>query len=101
MRWRPATCPSRTSSRVPGPDRSSRRNPMAVFRILSLDGGGIMGAFTASVLATFEEATGKKIVDHFDLITGTSTGGLIAIALGLGASAEKVCNFYTERGPAI
>jgi patatin-like phospholipase/acyl hydrolase len=74
---------------------------VATFRILSLDGGGIMGAFTASVLASFEEATGKAIVDHFDLITGTSTGGLIAIALGMGASAEKVLGFYKERGPEI
>jgi hypothetical protein len=47
------------------------------FRILSLDGGGIMGAFAASALATFEHATGRRIVEHFDLITGTSTGGIM------------------------
>jgi patatin-like phospholipase/acyl hydrolase len=35
------------------------------FRILSLDGGGIMGAFAASVLATLEKNTGKKVVDHW------------------------------------
>ena len=40
------------------------------FRILSLDGGGTMGAFSASALATFEHVTGQRIVDHFDLITG-------------------------------
>jgi uncharacterized protein len=74
---------------------------MPTFRILCLDGGGIMGAFTASVLATFEDRTGKRIIEHFDLITGTSTGGLIAIALGMGASAEKVLSFYQERGPEI
>jgi patatin-like phospholipase/acyl hydrolase len=44
------------------------------FRILSLDGGGITGAFAASALATFEEATGRRVVEHFDLITGSSTG---------------------------
>jgi patatin-like phospholipase/acyl hydrolase len=38
------------------------------FRILSLDGGGIMGAFAASALATFERATGRRVVDHFDFI---------------------------------
>ena len=38
------------------------------FRILSLDGGGLIGAFSASVLATMERATGQKIVEHFDLI---------------------------------
>jgi patatin-like phospholipase/acyl hydrolase len=71
------------------------------FRILSLDGGGIMGAFSASVLATFEEHTGKAIVDHFDLITGTSTGGIIAVGLAMGASAADVCRFYQADGPAI
>ncbi|MDR3634481.1 MAG: CBASS cGAMP-activated phospholipase [Isosphaeraceae bacterium] len=71
------------------------------FRILSLDGGGIMGAFPASVLATFERSTGKRIVDHFDLITGTSTGGIIAIGLALGASAEEICRFYRNEGLAI
>lgn len=74
---------------------------MGTFRILSLDGGGIMGAFSASALATFEEATGQVIVDHFDLITGTSTGGLIAIALAMGASVQKVLGFYKDRGPEI
>jgi uncharacterized protein len=71
------------------------------FRVLSLDGGGIMGAFTASVLAAFEEGTQQRIVEHFDLITGTSTGGLIAIALGMGASTEKILSFYRDKGPKI
>ncbi len=71
------------------------------FRILSFDGGGIMGAFAASALATVERTTGKRIVEHFDLITGTSTGGIIAIGLAMGASAEDVCKFYETRGPQI
>jgi hypothetical protein len=71
------------------------------FRILSLDGGGIMGAFAASTLATFERETGRRIVDHFDLIAGTSTGGIIAIALAMGQTAEQVCRFYENDGPQI
>ena len=59
------------------------------YRILSLDGGGIMGAFSAAVLATFEKVAGRRIVEHFDLITGTSTGGIIAIGLAMGASPRK------------
>ncbi|MGH7174016.1 MAG: CBASS cGAMP-activated phospholipase [Gemmataceae bacterium] len=72
-----------------------------MFRILTLDGGGIMGAFTASVLASLEKATGRRIADHFDLIAGTSTGGLIAIALGMGKSASEIQDFYRIEGPKI
>ena len=80
---------------------SDEANPPQPFRILSLDGGGIMGAFAASALATFERATGKTIADHVDLITGTSTGGIIAIGLAMGASAEEIKRFYETEGPKI
>lgn len=70
-------------------------------RVLALDGGGIKGAFSASVLATLEESTGKRCIDHFDLITGTSTGGIIAIGLGLGLTAAEIRDFYERRGPTI
>lgn len=73
----------------------------ASFRILALDGGGLKGAFTASVLATWEDLIKLRIVDHFDLIAGTSTGGIIAIGLGLGLSAQQILNFYRNRGPVI
>jgi hypothetical protein len=71
------------------------------FRILSLDGGGIMGAFAASALASFERETGRRIVEHFDLITGTSTGGIIAIGLAMGAAAAEICEFYEKEGATI
>src|SRR5205809_814186 len=72
-----------------------------MFRILSLDGGGIKGTFSAAALAALEEATGKRCVEHFDLITGTSTGGIIAIGLGLELSAREIVEFYEEHGPDI
>ena len=71
------------------------------FRILSLDGGGLKGAFTAAALASWEKQTGLKIVDHFDLIAGTSTGGILAIGLGLGLSGRQMLDFYRERGATI
>lgn len=71
------------------------------FRILALDGGGLKGAFTASALATWEKQTGLRIVDHFDLIAGTSTGGILAIGLGLGLSGQEMLDFYRRRGPVI
>src|SRR6516165_9631952 len=74
---------------------------MNPFRILSLDGGGIKGAFTASVVAALEEDTGKAAADYFDLITGTSTGGIVALGLGLGLSAKEVMEFYRQQGPTI
>ena len=74
---------------------------MRRFRILSLDGGGVKGTFTASFLAELERMTGKRVADYFDLITGTSTGGIIAIALGLGVGTEEILGFYERDGPAI
>ena len=66
---------------------------IALFRILSLDGGGMMGAFAASALATFEKEMGRRFVEHFNLITGTSTGGLLASDPAMGASAEEIRRF--------
>jgi len=71
------------------------------FRILALDGGGIKGMFTAAVLAAWERETKLKIVDHFDLIAGTSTGGILALGLGLGMSAADMVQFYRDKGKII
>lgn len=76
-------------------------NGIGRFQILSLDGGGIKGIFAAALLAKIEEDTGRSIVDHFDLIAGTSTGGIIAIALGLGMRPAEIVAFYEEHGPYI
>ncbi|MFB6272729.1 MAG: patatin-like phospholipase family protein [Salinibacter sp.] len=70
-------------------------------RILTIDGGGIKGTFPASFLATVEEATGKSVADYFDLIVGTSTGGIIALGLGLEWPASDLLDFYEEYGPQI
>ena len=70
-------------------------------RILSIDGGGILGTFPAAFLAELENHLEKPIGCYFDLIVGTSTGGIIAIALGLGHTASEILDFYTEYGPKI
>lgn len=70
-------------------------------KILSIDGGGIKGVFPAAFLAVVEETTGKKISDYFDLIVGTSTGGIIALGLGMGFSAREILEFYEELGPDV
>jgi patatin-like phospholipase/acyl hydrolase len=71
------------------------------FQILVLDGGGFRGMFSAAVLARLEEDLGTSIVDHFDLIAGTSTGGIIALGLGLGLPPRRILDFYIEHGPRI
>lgn len=71
------------------------------FQILSLDGGGIKGLFSAAFLAKLEQDLNINIVDHFDLIVGTSTGGIIALGLGLGLSPKDLVEFYFNKGSRI
>lgn len=71
------------------------------FQILSLDGGGIKGLFSAAVLAFLEDDLNVRVTDHFDLITGTSTGGIIALGLGMGMRPREIVQFYVEHGGAI
>jgi uncharacterized protein len=73
----------------------------SAYKILSLDGGGIRGVFPAAFLAKLEEHVDKPIGSYFDLIAGTSTGGIIAIGLGLGLSAKDILKLYEDQGPAI
>lgn len=70
---------------------------------MSLDGGGICGIYGASLLARIEaEITGgKPIAEYFDTIAGTSTGGILALALGLGISAKQIENLYKTDGKEI
>jgi patatin-like phospholipase/acyl hydrolase len=72
-----------------------------IYKILSLDGGGIRGAFPAAFLAKLEEQIGAPVASYFDLIAGTSTGGIIAIGLGLGIPTRDVLKLYEEQGAEI
>ena len=76
--------------------RSTRRELMpwssdTEFRILSIDGGGIRGIFPAAILAWLERncLAGDRIGNYFDLIAGTSTGGVIGLGLGAGLPASR------------
>jgi patatin-like phospholipase/acyl hydrolase len=71
------------------------------FKILSLDGGGLKGLFTAKFLVDLEADLEIRVADYFDLITGTSTGAIIAIAIGLRVPAADILKFYREKGPKI
>lgn len=70
-------------------------------RILCIDGGGIKGVMPAAYLAYIEEKLGISVADHFDLIAGTSTGGIIALGLGMGVSPAEILKLYREKGATI
>ncbi len=70
-------------------------------KILTIDGGGIKGIFAASFLAELEEKCCCRICDYFDMISGTSTGGIIAAALAIGIPANTVLELYLRNGRDI
>ena len=72
-------------------------------RVLSIDGGGIRGLIPAVVLTEIEERSGKRIWELFDLIAGTSTGGILACALCAPdpLPAEQLVGLYEDEGPKI
>ena len=73
------------------------------FRILAIDGGGIKGILPAAILAECERRflSGRSAAGYFDLIAGTSTGGIIALGLGAGMRAEEVLQIYLRHGAKI
>lgn len=78
-------------------------------KILALDGGGIRGIIPAKILDTIEKRLGEPIAKHFDLITGTSTGGILALGLTVPGddatmpkfAASELVDLYTTRGRDI
>ena len=95
----PADEPS-TTLRAPGDEA-----PKA---LLSLDGGGMRGAFTLGVLGVLEsrlaQAAGRPhlvLSDYFDFIGGTSTGAIIATGLSLGWSVDTLKEKYRRLGEVV
>ena len=75
------------------------------FHVLSLDGGGSMGAYALGALTEVEailRSTRKKgLVETFDLIYGTSTGAIIGSMIALGEPVEKIWEHYRQLAPAV
>lgn len=93
---------SADANEIKGLDRTKgSSSPRKTFRILSIDGGGIKGIYPARILQHIEEQYDIKIADQFDMICGTSTGGLIALALSIEKPASEIVSFYQENGPII
>lgn len=84
--------------RVPQAWPANRR-----FRILSIDGGGIRGIFPAAILAGLERryTSGVSVASYFDLVAGTSTGGILALGMGAGYTAANLLELYARRGGEV
>lgn len=79
-----------------------------LIKVLSIDGGGIKGIIPATVLAYIEQRTGKPTSALFDLIAGTSTGGILALGSTMPGvdgdpayTAEEGIAFYVQDGPVV
>lgn len=76
-------------------------------KVLTLDGGGVRGYLTAKILFNLETLLNRRnnqsinIGQRFDLLVGTSTGGIIASALAIGKSAQEVFKLYEKLIPKV
>ena len=104
---RPRSSPSSPSTARP---LESLPGPMShsPFRVLSLDGGGMRGAYTATYLATvaqgFARQRGVRELDlgsAFDLVVGTSVGGIVACALAAGIPLTELVELFRSSGPRV
>ena len=76
-------------------------------KVLAIDGGGIRGIIPAVILSELQKRLGKELWQAFDLIAGTSTGGIIALGIGTTCnkggpySPDQLVGMYVQNGPAI
>ena len=70
-------------------------------RVLSLAGGGFLGLYTAVVLEALEARAGEPLARRFDLLAGTSIGGLLGLALAYEIPMARLVRLFTEHGSAV
>ncbi|MBL0946457.1 MAG: patatin-like phospholipase family protein [Hydrogenophaga sp.] len=75
--------------------------PKRVIHVLALSGGGFRALYSATVLAELEAAFGRPLARHFDLICGTSAGGLLALGLGQEIPAVELKSLFEQQGSRI
>lgn len=71
------------------------------YHVLALSGGGYRGLYTATVLAELETALGRPIASYFDLICGTSAGGMLAMGLASEIPAQELKVLFENDGNRI
>ena len=78
-----------------------QRPPFDRHAKLSQAGGGFLGLYTAAVLAALEAEVGEPLGRRFDLIAGTSIGGVLALVLAFEIPMSRLVALFTEFGPAV
>ena len=83
-------------------DRLEAKGPR---KLLAIDGGGIRGVLSLSILAKIEnllitesKRPDYRLADYFDYVAGTSTGGIIAACVAMGMSVAEILAFYVDNG---
>lgn len=71
------------------------------YHVLALSGGGYRGLYTATVLSELEAALGRPIASHFDLICGTSAGGMLALGLAAEMPAADLKALFVDDASRI
>jgi patatin-like phospholipase/acyl hydrolase len=80
---------------------------MSTYRILTLDGGGFRGVLSAIILQAVEESLQAKfgpeyrLNEYFDLVSGTSTGSILAAGIALGMEVKTLLALYKQHGARI
>ena len=72
-----------------------------IYRVLSIDGGGMKGLFSAYFMKQFcldAGIAGNKLYEHFDIIAGTSIGGIQALAYASGYSPDDMIQLFLDLG---
>lgn len=71
------------------------------YHLLSLAGGGFLGLYTVKVLEMLEARAGIPLARHFDLLAGSSIGGLLALALAFELPMARISQLFCQRGPEV
>lgn len=71
------------------------------FKILALSGGGYLGVYTAALLTSLEDRLGAPLAKHFDLVAGTSVGGILAVGLGFELPMARMLDIFLKHGTQV
>ncbi|PYD28863.1 CBASS cGAMP-activated phospholipase [Pseudomonas syringae] len=74
---------------------------LPTYHVLALSGGGYRALYTATILKELEQVLGRPIASHFDLICGTSAGGLLALGLASEIPASELKSLFEDQGQQI